>query len=134
MPLSLSIFHLMVVHILLCLLLYLVHCAVYPDHCYSMVRFLSLHPLELLFPPTQNKQISLPQIIRTQSRRQITSITIFPLCNTPTHDTHHLFNCTHIRTTLSPLDLWADPAGVMELVCFVGLFHIGNWIFWLVMA
>ena len=35
-----------------------------------------------------------------------------PLCNIHTHDTHHLFNCTHIRTTLSPLDLWTDPAGV----------------------
>ena len=34
-----------------------------------------------------------------------------PLCNIHTHDTHHLFNCTHIRTTLSPLDLWTDPAG-----------------------
>ena len=34
-----------------------------------------------------------------------------PLCNINTHDTHHLFNCTHIRTTLSPLDLWTDPAG-----------------------
>ena len=32
-----------------------------------------------------------------------------PLCNIHTHDTHHLFNCTHIRTTLSPLDLWTDP-------------------------
>ena len=39
-----------------------------------------------------------------------------PLCNTHTHDTHHLFNCAHIRTTLSPLDLWTDPAGVMELL------------------
>ena len=38
------------------------------------------------------------------------------LCNTHTHDTHHLFNCTHIRTTLSPLELWTDPAGVMELL------------------
>ena len=28
-----------------------------------------------------------------------------PLCNTYTHDIHHLFNCTHICTTLSPLDL-----------------------------
>ena len=27
-----------------------------------------------------------------------------PLCNIHTHDTHHFFNCTHIRTTLSPLD------------------------------
>ena len=25
-----------------------------------------------------------------------------PLCNTHTHDTHHLFNCIHIRTPLSP--------------------------------
>ena len=33
-----------------------------------------------------------------------------PLCNTHTHDTHHLFNCTHIHTTLSPLDLRTDPA------------------------
>ena len=39
-----------------------------------------------------------------------------PLCNIHTHDTHHLFNCTHIRTTLSPLDLWTDPAGVTALL------------------
>ena len=39
-----------------------------------------------------------------------------PLCNINTHDTHHLFNCTHIRTTLSPLDLWTDPAGVIALL------------------
>ena len=39
-----------------------------------------------------------------------------PLCNINTHDTHHLFNCTHIRTTLSPLDLWTDPAGVTALL------------------
>ena len=36
------------------------------------------------------------------------------LCNIYTHDTHHLFNCTHICTTLSFLDLGTDPAGVME--------------------
>ena len=39
-----------------------------------------------------------------------------PLCNIHTHDTHHVFNCTHIRTTLSPLDLWPDPAGVTALL------------------
>ena len=39
-----------------------------------------------------------------------------PLCDTHTHDTHHLFNFTHIRTTLSPLDLGTDPTGVMELL------------------
>ena len=39
-----------------------------------------------------------------------------PLGNIHTHDTHHLFNCTHIRTTLSPLNLWTDPAGVTALL------------------
>ena len=68
-----------------------------------------LHP-----SPTQNKQIFLPQIILTQSRRQITSITTMPPLQHP--HTHHLFNCTHIRTTLSPLDVWTDPAGVMMLL------------------
>ena len=42
--------------------------------------------------------------------------TIMNVCNTHTHDIHHLFDCTHIRTTLSPLDLRTDPAGVMELL------------------
>ena len=41
---------------------------------------------------------------------------LFPLCNIHTHDTHHLFICTHLRTTLSPLDLWTDPAGVVGLL------------------
>ena len=26
------------------------------------------------------------------------------------YTTHNLFNCTHIRTTVPPLDLWTDPA------------------------
>ena len=39
-----------------------------------------------------------------------------PLCNIHTHDTHHLFNCIHICTTLSPLDLWTYPAGVTALL------------------
>ena len=30
--------------------------------------------------------------------------------------THHLFNFTHIRTALSPLDLWTDPTGVIALL------------------
>ena len=38
-----------------------------------------------------------------------------PLCPSAT-PTHNLFNCTHIRTTLSPLDLWTGPAGMMELM------------------
>ena len=38
-----------------------------------------------------------------------------PLGNTHTRNTHYLFNCFHIRTMLSPLDLWADPVGVTLL-------------------
>ena len=41
-----------------------------------------------------------------------------PLCNTHTYDTHHLFNCTHIRTTFSRLvdtPSWSDgTAGQMD--------------------
>ena len=37
---------------------------------------------------------------------------LLPLCSTHIYNTHHLFNCTHMRTTLSPLDLWTDHTGV----------------------
>ena len=39
-----------------------------------------------------------------------------PLCNTHIHNIRHLFNFTHIRSTLSLLDLWTDPAGVTALL------------------
>ena len=39
-----------------------------------------------------------------------------PLCNTHIHDTHHLFNFTHISTTVSPMDLWTYPDGVTALL------------------
>ena len=41
---------------------------------------------------------------------------LFPLCNTHIHNTQHLINCTHIHTTLSPLDLWTGPSGVTALL------------------
>ena len=41
---------------------------------------------------------------------------ICPMYNTHIHNTHHFFNCTHIRTTVSPLDLRTDPAGVTALL------------------
>ena len=36
---------------------------------------------------------------------------LFPLCNTHTHNTHHLLDCTHKRTSL-----WTDPDGVTGLM------------------
>ena len=38
---------------------------------------------------------------------------LFPICNI---HTHHLFNCIHIHTILSPLDLWTDPAGMTAML------------------
>jgi len=39
-----------------------------------------------------------------------------PLCKNDEHNTSHLFNCTHIPTTLTPLDLWNAPRRVTELL------------------
>ena len=39
-----------------------------------------------------------------------------PLCSFCNNHTHHLLNCTHICTTVSPPDLWTDPAGASALV------------------
>ena len=33
-----------------------------------------------------------------------------------THDTHHLFNCSHICTHIVTPDLWTDTAGVIALL------------------
>ena len=41
---------------------------------------------------------------------------LWPFCKTHTHNTHHLFNCTHVNTKLSPLDWWTNPAGVTALL------------------
>ena len=38
------------------------------------------------------------------------------LHNTHIHNTHHLFNHTHIRTILSSLDLWTEPVRVTALL------------------
>ena len=32
-----------------------------------------------------------------------------PACNLINHDTRHLFNCTTLPTTLTPMDLWTHP-------------------------
>ena len=50
-------------------------------------------------------------IVFTQSRRHIS-----PFFNTHIHNTDHLLNCTHIRTTFSPLDLWTPPTGMTALL------------------
>ena len=55
----------------------------------------------------------------TQFAQQLQSAVTAPPfvgCVVWSHGTHHLFNCTHICTTLSPLDLLTDPTGVTALL------------------
>ena len=39
-----------------------------------------------------------------------------PLCGTSEHNTEHIFNCTHIPTTLEVADLWHNPCEVKGLL------------------
>src|ERR1700730_2431747 len=39
-----------------------------------------------------------------------------PLCSDQTHYTIHLFQCTQIQTTLTPIDLWNNPWEAAELL------------------
>ena len=66
-----------------------------------------------LAQPITNKSPSLKSYLHKVNIKSHLS-PLCPLCNT--HDTHHLFNCTHMRTTLSHLDLMTDPAGVPALM------------------
>ena len=39
-----------------------------------------------------------------------------PLCGHDPHDVTHLFECRHIQTQLTPLDLWRNPVEAAALV------------------
>ena len=39
-----------------------------------------------------------------------------PLCGHDNHDVAHLFECRHIQTPLTPLDLWRNPVRAAALV------------------
>ena len=76
---------------------------------------------KILPRPTRRTFAQLRKINHTSSKYTYIKLaqkhihTPMPLYKTPKHGTHHIFNCTHIRTTLSHLDLWIDPAGVSAL-------------------
>ena len=62
--------------------------------------------------PTQNKQISLPQILLTQSRRQVTSITTMPSVTLTYTSSLQLHPHTHHIVTPGFVDRprWSDGA------------------------
>ena len=75
-----------------------------------IIRFEEILPHSLIAHfPNQNKLITPPQINIHKVDTKSHPSSLFPLCNTRIYNTHHFFNCTHIRTTLSPQDLWTDP-------------------------
>ena len=75
-------------------------------------------PTSLVAPLTNSEQTNLPSSNHTytKSTPKHTHHHYVPFFNIHTHDTYHIFHCTQIRTTLSPLDLWTDPAGVTALL------------------
>ena len=75
-------------------------------------------PASLVAPLPNSEQTNLPSSNHTYTKSTPKRIHHKSpvLCNIHTHGTYHLFNCTHIRTTLSPLDLWTDPTGVTVLL------------------
>ena len=83
-----------------------------PPHISSSEEILP----RLTRPQTQNKQISVPQIILSQSRRQITSITTMPPLQHPhTRHTPSLQFPPHTHHTVMDRPRWSDgAAGVME--------------------
>ena len=82
-----------------------------PPHISSSEEILP-RPIPCTLSKLRTNKSAFLKIILTQSRSQITSITTMSLCNTHTY----IFNCTHIRTTLSPLYLWTDSTGVVALL------------------
>ena len=61
-------------------------------------------PASLVAPLPKSEQINHPSSYIHQVDAKSHALLLFPLCNTRIHNTHHLFNCTHIRTTLSPIE------------------------------
>ena len=64
-----------------------------------------------------NRQITILTTIQTHKIDPTNTISpTCPLCKTTEHTTTYLFNCTHIHTSLTPIDLWMDPVGVAVLL------------------
>ena len=86
-----------------------------PSHIISSEEILSRFTRHTLSQLRTNKSPFLKSYLHKVDAKSHPSL-LCPRCNTHIHNTHHLLNITHIRTTLSPLDLWTDPAKVTALL------------------
>ena len=76
---------------------------------HTLVALKIYFPVSIVAPlPNSEQRITLPQSITPKHiyHHYAPSVTL----------THHLFNCTHIHTTLLPLDLWTYLPGVSALL------------------
>ena len=73
-------------------------------------------PESLVAPLPNSEQINLPSSNHIYTKSTPTHIHHHYAPSITSTHTQHLFNCTHIRTTLSPLDLWEGTVEVMELL------------------
>ena len=86
-----------------------------PPHINSYVERLPCLTRRTLAQLRTNKSPFLKSYLHKVDAKSHPSL-LCPLCNTHTNDTQNLFNCTHIHTTLVPLDLWTYPVGVSALL------------------
>ena len=85
-----------------------------PPHISRSEEILTHLTRRTLAQPRTNKSLFLKSYLHKGDAKSHPS-SLYPLGNTHTRHTSSL-HCIHIRTTLSPLDLWADPAGVSALL------------------
>ena len=85
-----------------------------PPHIISSEEILSRLTSRTLDQFRTNKSSFLKSYLQKVDAKSHPS-PLYPLCNTHVHDTHHLFNCIHIRTTFVCRPRWSDgTAGQME--------------------
>jgi hypothetical protein len=108
-----------------------IHTTIVLDHLSSLKPNKILNQVA---PPVDRTEISLPRRTRCllaqlrtgKSKYLLTYLNhinpqkypshLCPKCSSQPHDVHHLFNCTHIPTTLTVLDLWTNPKDVADLM------------------
>ena len=85
-----------------------------PPHITALKRYF---PASLVSPLPNSEQINHPSANHTYTNSTPNHIHHHYSPSVTLHtQQHHLFYCTHIRTRLSPLELWIDPAGVIALL------------------
>ena len=79
-----------------------------PPHNFSSEEILPLLTRRTIAQQRTNKSPFLKSTLH-KVETKLYQTALCPLCNTHTHNTHNILNCTYMRTTLLTLDMWTDP-------------------------